>query len=317
MAEDREDYPVDLIYMWVDGNDKEWREKHARFSGKDYSNEGKDCEGRYTDNDELKYSLRSIEENAPWINRIFIVTDNQVPHWLNTDNPKIKIIDHHEIIPEEYLPSFNSTVIEHFLHRIPGLSEHYLFANDDCFINRPVKKEDFFTSEGFPVIRLNRRWFRKLTLKFRKHIRKKPESHYNHIVENAARLVEKKYGRYIGHKSHHNIDSYNKSFIEEIFRDCETELKAFFPHHLRDNSDIQRSLYSYAAIIKKKAKRVFVNNKTSFRFPLEKTHYYKRFEKNNPLFFCMNDSEFVTDHHRKLEHDFLNRRFPKKSRFEK
>ena len=92
----------------------------------------------------FKYSLRSVEMYAPWIRKIFIVTDNQVPKWLDTSNPKIRIVDHKEILPEVSLPCFNSRLIEHFLYKIPGLSEHFLYANDDMFINRPVTPATFF-----------------------------------------------------------------------------------------------------------------------------------------------------------------------------
>ncbi len=73
---------IDLVYLWVDENDKNWREKKSKYTTKSYNKDAvDDC--RFVNNDELKYSLRSIEKYAPWINRIFIVTDNQTPEWLN------------------------------------------------------------------------------------------------------------------------------------------------------------------------------------------------------------------------------------------
>src|SRR6201999_944559 len=94
---------------------------------------------RWRDNGELKFSLRSLHRHAPWIRRIFIVTDQQVPDWLDTAHPKIEIVDHRAIFPDHrFLPTFNSCVIEAFLHRIPGLSAHYLYFNDDVFLGRPV-----------------------------------------------------------------------------------------------------------------------------------------------------------------------------------
>ena len=92
---------VDLVYLWVDGNDPEWRARRNALTGRAESLEGEDCRGRYADNDELRYSLRSVERYAPWIRRIFIVTDRQVPRWLDTGNPKIRVVDHSEILPEE------------------------------------------------------------------------------------------------------------------------------------------------------------------------------------------------------------------------
>src|SRR5690606_36539938 len=107
---------IDLVYLWVDGSDPIWLEKKNKFSGvvEDLSEENN--KGRYISNDELKYSLRSVEKNIPWINKIYIVTDSQCPKWLNTDHPIIQIVDHKDIIPEEALPCFNSSVIEYFLY---------------------------------------------------------------------------------------------------------------------------------------------------------------------------------------------------------
>ncbi len=115
---------IDLVYLWLDGNDANWQTKRNSFMSvleKDtLKNNPNDalCEGRYANNDELKYSLRSIEKYAPWIRKIFIVTDGQIPSWLNTSNSKIQIIDHSDIIPQDFLPCFNSGTIEYFIHKI-------------------------------------------------------------------------------------------------------------------------------------------------------------------------------------------------------
>lgn len=105
---------IDLVYLWVNGNDPKWQAKRDACIGRPSGSQAH-CKGRYADNGELKYSLRSAEKYAPWIRRIFIVTDNQIPEWLNTDNQKVQIVDHTEIMPAECLPCFNSAVIEMFL----------------------------------------------------------------------------------------------------------------------------------------------------------------------------------------------------------
>lgn len=115
-----ENFDIDIVYLWVDGNDPIWRAKRDAFIGKTSEDSSRNCEGRYADNDELKYSLRSIEKYAPWIRNIYIVTDNQQPSWLDISCPKVKIIDLTEIMPREVLPCFNSSLIEKFLHNNPG-----------------------------------------------------------------------------------------------------------------------------------------------------------------------------------------------------
>ena len=96
---------IDLVYLWVDGNDPQWLEKHNACIGRMEAKSAVNCKGRYADNDELKYSLRSIEQYAPWIRKIFIVTDNQTPKWLDTSNPKVRVVDHKEVFPNiSFLP---------------------------------------------------------------------------------------------------------------------------------------------------------------------------------------------------------------------
>ena len=311
------DNPIDLVYLWVNGKDPEWQKRRTIYSNTKYSDKGRDCDGRYADHDELKFSLRSTELYAPWINKIYIITDNQIPVWLDISNPKIKIVDHKEILPQKAIPSFNSSVIEHFFHKIPGLSERFLYANDDMFFNREVKPSDFFRSDGLPVIRLNRRMFKWLSLFWKEKILKKKMSNYNKVVRNAANLVKHRYGKFYLHKAHHNIDAYLKSDFKDTFQTFQKEIEGTLDNHIRNDNDIQRSLYSYAAMAKHKAHVKFVNHKTSFHFHIEKMHYYKKLAKCSPMFFCMNDSEYADENARITMAEFLNQRFPQKSAFEK
>ena len=181
---------IDLVYLWVNGNDPKWMAKRNACIGKP-SDKQENCKGRYADSGELKYSLRSVEKYAPWIRKVFIVTDDQIPEWLDTTNQKVRIVDHTEIMPAECLPCFNSNLIEHFLDKIQGLSEHFLYANDDMYINRPISPETFFAADGLPIIYMNRKPFRKLGLFFREKVLGKPISMYLRFIKNAAELVEK------------------------------------------------------------------------------------------------------------------------------
>ena len=104
---------IDVVYLWVDGNDKKWQQEKNKWLKKyhivssDSSNKA-----RWRNNDELKYSLRSIGKNIPWVNHIYIITGfNQVPKWLNTTNSRITIIPHSEIMPKNAIPTFNSNAI--------------------------------------------------------------------------------------------------------------------------------------------------------------------------------------------------------------
>lgn len=307
---------IDLIYLWVDGSDPKWIDKRNACIGKPTTGL-ENCKGRYADNDELKYSLRSVDKYAPWIRKIFIVTDNQVPKWLDTSNPKVQIVDHTDILPPECLPCFNSRVIEHHLHKIPDLSEHFLYANDDMFINKPVTPETFFGKNKFPIIRQNYQLLRKYTLLFRTHILGKKLSSYKMTIHKSALLVERMFGKYYSGRTHHNIDAYLKSSYNLTRQLFDDEITATLCNHMRSDNDVQRNIYSYVALATNCAHLRYVTQHTSFRFHIDNRKHYKKLLKYNPLLFCMNDSEYSNDDDRKCAKAFLSEYFPEKSQFEK
>uniref|UniRef100_A0A8D3C3W7 N-acetylglucosamine-1-phosphotransferase subunits alpha/beta n=1 Tax=Scophthalmus maximus TaxID=52904 RepID=A0A8D3C3W7_SCOMX len=108
---------------------------------------------RFEDNEELRYSLRSVERHAPWVRHIFIVTNGQIPSWLNLDNPRISVVTHQDIFRNHsHLPTFSSPAIETHIHRIPGLSQKFIYLNDDVMFGKEVWPDDFYShSKGQKV----------------------------------------------------------------------------------------------------------------------------------------------------------------------
>lgn len=139
-------FPIDVAYTWVDGDDPSWNAARQEREGADARKEAAG-EARFRSRDELRYSLRSLHLFAPWVRQIFLVTAGQRPSWLG-DDPRITVVDHHEILPADALPTFNSQAIETSLHRIPGLAEHFVYVNDDVFLGRPTRPELFFSPGG-------------------------------------------------------------------------------------------------------------------------------------------------------------------------
>ncbi|MGH1757823.1 Stealth CR1 domain-containing protein [Enterococcus gallinarum] len=136
---------IDFVVTWVDNNDEQWLEKKRKFKlGEESSN---NSSVRYRDWDLLKFWFRAVEQHAPWVNNIYLVVDNQIPNWIDTSNKKINIVNHSDFIPKEYLPTFNSRAIELNLHRIEGLSEKFVYFNDDMFLNQSVTPNDFFCDD--------------------------------------------------------------------------------------------------------------------------------------------------------------------------
>jgi len=147
----RVDFPIDVVYTWVDGADPAWRARRDTALRK--RGEGHHAlasnESRYTDHGELRYSMRSLWSYAPWFRRVYLVTDDQVPDWLDTGHPRLRIVSHKELFGDRgRLPTFNSHAIESQLHHVPGLADQYLYFNDDMFFGRPVEPELFFTGNG-------------------------------------------------------------------------------------------------------------------------------------------------------------------------
>lgn len=306
-----------MVYLWVDGSDPEWQARRSAFTGQKLDNTEANCKGRYADNDELKYNLRAVEKYAPWIRHVFIVTDGQTPVWLDTSCPDVTVVNQNDIIPEVSRPCYNSSLIEHFLYRIPGLSEHFLYANDDMFLNKPVTPDTFFTSDGLPIVRLIHARLRDWYLAFRKHVLGVPYKYYIRTLYNSAGLVRKRYGVYYSGKPHHNIDAYVRSDNRLVAEEFNREISAVLNNHLRKDNDLQRVIYSYAALARKRGRLQYVTQRTSFRFHIQKKSHYAKLRRYDPLFFCMNDSEYAADSDRKRVTEFLAGRFPDKSRFEK
>ena len=104
---------------------------------------------RFRDNSELRYSLRSLWRFAPWVRHVFIVTNGQVPHWLNLDHPRLTLVSHSDIYPNRsHLPTFSSPSIESHLHRIPGLADLFVYFNDDVLLGNDVWPDDFLGARG-------------------------------------------------------------------------------------------------------------------------------------------------------------------------
>ena len=145
---------IDYVLTYVDNTDPEWIEQNIKVSarfGRKYIPNGV----RYRDWGTLRYVFRGLEENMPWINNVYIIVERptQVPVWLNTNT--VKVIYHNQIIPKQFLPTYNSNSIELFMYRIPTLSERFIYGNDDIFPTNPLAPEDFFTENGKVKIKMS------------------------------------------------------------------------------------------------------------------------------------------------------------------
>lgn len=309
--------------MWVDGSDPAWCEKKNR-----YLLEANPLEKslaspeRWQDNDELLYSLRGAEQFLPWFNHIFIVTDGQRPAWLKLPNPRVTLVSHSDFIPQEYLPLFCSSAIEFFLPLIPGLSEHFLFANDDMFFGRPIPPSRFFDADGNPKVQVKR-----LSPKSFVH----DDSLASELLQDkkmASRirsnlLISKMFNCDMNWESAHVIDPCRKSYMLEMlaepafaeaiektrrsrFRSPETIQRIMFP--LYDSCRKRTTIKDIRSF--RELKRIFAPHRLPLMVSLEKD--LAKILKIRPEMFCFYDNGNYYEALRK----FFREYYPNKSSFE-
>lgn len=311
--------PIDIVYTWVDGSDPAWRNRMLntqRSSDLTGTEPSSISESRYTSREELRYSLRSLEYYASWARRIFIVTDGQVPAWLNTANPKITVIDHREIFSDpSVLPVFNSHAIESQLHHIPGLADHYLYLNDDCFFLRPTDPELFFTPNG-----LSKHFPSQVPIDFGEWdqrdlpIMSAAKRGRDHII--------KKYGRTITHRFKHTPHPQLRRVLEEMESE-EPELfaqVAASPFRSPQDVSIPSSLHHFDAFARGKS----VEGQIGYQFvdlseddlELRLVRVARRADLD---VFCLNETsvpEESKEQVNQLVKRFFEDRFPIRSSFE-
>ena len=146
MKDKRTTQEIDFVITWVDGGDPAWLDCKKRY----ISDTTDDRPQRYRDWGLLPYWFRGVEKFAPWVRKIHFVTFGHLPAWLDTSNPRLNVVNHADYIPQKYLPTFNSNAIELNLFRIEGLSERFVYFNDDTLITKMTAPSDFFR-DGKPV----------------------------------------------------------------------------------------------------------------------------------------------------------------------
>lgn len=301
-----ENLKIDLVYLWVDGNSPKFiQEKNFWMEKLNIKHNKDNDDTRYVDNQELRYSIRSVIKNAPWINKIYIVTNGQIPSWLDLEKTdKIKIVSHEDIIPSKYLPTFNSRAIESFVADIPDLSEHFLLANDDCFINKPVSPDFFFDKNGTAIVRFLKHKFTYKMLK---------RSQYRRSIYYTRKLFFKKYGKINEYVPHHNIDAYNKSAYKECIEVFKDEFEELRNHKFRQKS-IQRIAFALYLTYVKNAKAEIIEKKHNASSLFIDIAHYAKMQKQitciNPTLLCINDDIHVKKNCRKEIKDFMEYLYP-------
>jgi hypothetical protein len=310
-------FDVDLIFSWVDGSSPEYiAARRARQAGA-VLGEGDDHEARYRQINELKYALRSVYMFAPWIRRIFIATDSPAPEWL-ADHPAVTIIRSEEFFADpSVLPTHNSQAVECQLHHIEGLSEHFLYSNDDMFFGRPVGPDIFFTPGGITKF-----------IEAETRIGLGENAVERSGFENAARVNRKllwnRFGRITTRHLEHCAAPLRRSVVAQMEEEFPNEFAKTAASTFRaaDNISVTNSFYHYYALLTGRAvtqtaaKVRYVD--TTLRAGLN--YLPKLLTKRNMDFFCLNDGSFPevpAGERAELVTDFLEKYFPIKAPWEK
>lgn len=328
-------FEIDVVMPWVDGNDSVWQERFRQFAG--VEKDGDKREMRFRDWGLLPYWFRGIETFAPWVRKIHFVTSGEKPEWLNLDCPKLNWVKHEDFIPEKYLPTFNINAIETNIHRIEGLSEHFVYFNDDMFLIREASISDFFKDglpcdfaildpivpKEYPEIYVNG------ILALNRHFKKKEV-----MTKHCSKWFNLKYGKYLmktlcllpwekfpGLLGAHLPQSFVKKTFDDVWRDEPDLLDATGSARFRSHTNVNQWIFRFWHIaqgkfspsntIKKGDSYEIMPSSIDMICSIVSEQKYKQ--------VCINDGDNIGDFsvmQRKLEVAF-NTILPNKSAFEK
>ena len=333
---------IDMVIPWVDGSDPEWVKEKNKFLGTKAIT-ANTAENRFRDWGLMKYWFRSLEMYAPWIHTVHFVTWGHLPDFLDISCQKLHIVNHRDYIPEEYLPTFNSHTLELNMHKIPGLSEHFIYSNDDFFLTRTVKPSDFFDLKtGYPRLP-----FSEVPLRFKgsvspiqeisandiavinKHFHKAPILSYpgkylsfryspkENIRSLTGRVLFPEY--YSGVKNHHGFSPFRKQTFNEVWEAEPELLDRTCRDKFRDNSHVNQWLVLWWQIAEgtfkpKENSNMYYNASLDTVGSILRSIHKQTYES-----ICINDPEMSEDWKEVagMIADVLEKTLPQKSGFEK
>lgn len=297
---------IDFVLPWVDGSDPLWQSEFVR-----YKSQGSMFDSsmiRYRDWDNLRYWFRAVEKFAPWVGKIHFITWGHLPSWLDTSHPKLNIVRHSDYIPAQYLPTFSANPIELNVHRIEGLSERFVYLNDDTFIGREVAPERFF-SDGLPCDTA------RLSII--------PDCSISHIILNDVNVINRRHRKslnakwfspryrlsdifktlslapwstYAGFKDTHMPQPFLRSTFETLWGQQAQVLEATSSHKIRSNEDVNQYLMRYEQLVTGCFKPISYSDTcldTLTDEGIDNTAKYIR--QKRYAMFCLNDSETIVD----------------------
>ena len=292
---------MDAVITFVDGNDPLWQQDYLAVAQQPAITK------RYRDWGTLPFLLRGIERYMPFVDKLFLVVarESQVPCWADTS--QLNIVCHADIMPREYLPTFNSAAIELFLHRIPGLAEQYLYFNDDFFVVQDVAAEDLFPG-GRPATGYSHHLF--------------AGNLYKQHCRNSDHLARAALGRRPGLvflRPQHAVSPMLRSVCEALYRQVEPQiLSSVTP--LRDAGNCNQYLYLDYQLLSGCGVARRISNQHISLSAINPQRLAAAIRSPQYKFLCINDVEMSQGRYltlREAMNAAFTARFPDKSRFER
>lgn len=301
--------PIDIVIPWVNPNDDNWFNQYSYWKEK--------CTGmkspeRIRDFGNFKYWFRSVEACLPWIRFIYLVIPykSSIPKWLKYNHPKIKIVTQEEYLPAKYNPTFNSYICTMYLHKLPGLSENFIYSNDDFIFCKKQNENDYFIND-FPV----------RTIKYEPGITT-GNTMFNHNVRNDEDLIANELTDiHYKFKTWHTNFVFKKSFIEFMWNKFGDKFEqSFVDSKFRQNYNLTDLVFDYA----QQVCNICINKPVCLN-----THYFglRNNSTKSEMLACMNiysvvcfnDNEYVVGDTTKLCKnltDALNTMYPRECAYE-
>jgi len=327
---------IDFVVTWVDMDDPKWKDEFSQYSGKIDNTVNESSEARFRDNGFLKYWFRGVDKFAPWVRKVHFVTSGQKPNWLNVNHPKLNLVSHKDYIPEQYLPVFNSNMIEIYMHKIPDLSEQFVYFNDDFYITNHLSPKRFF-EDGLPkdiaAFRTNsglsqyERMLKNNIRLINKHFDKKEVfkkdawKWYDPSYGSRGRLnhLLKYYNEFITLRTPHNAQPFLKSTFEDVWKHCGKELKEMSKRRLRNDNDYTPELFKTWQICSSNF-IPYNTYKDTKMFPLmiKSKKAIKAVREQSYSLVCLNDNVHIRNYKQTMDNlkESFEAILPEKSDFE-
>lgn len=304
-------FDIDIVFSWVDGSSAEYQRQRAAQMASYVVGDGDDNEARYRQIDELKYALRSVHMFAPWVRNIYIATDSPVPSWLDAEHPRIQVMRSEDFFADtSTLPTHNSHAVEAQLHHIPGISQHFLYSNDDMFFGRPISPDVFFSPGGITK-------FIEAGTRIGLGESDPARSGFENAARVNRRLLWERFGAVTTRHLEHCAAPLRVDVLQEMEREFADEFRRTAASPFRSATDISvtNSLYHYYALMSGRAvtqtqARVLYIETTLRQAPEMMTRLLKRRDQD---MFCLNDGskpEIPAEVRTRAVTDFLERYFP-------